>query len=125
MKKYLIIMLSVFFIFSGTILAQEQVNKAVNVIEKRAEKMAKELGLTDVEKANVKTLLEKQSVEVKKLKSELSPGENDNDFKVKMKELHKTQEVELKNLIGNEKYAKLKENRAAEKAKMEAAKARL
>lgn len=125
MKKYLIIMLSVFFIFSGTILAQEQVNKAVNVIEKRAEKMAKELGLTDVEKANVKTLLEKQSVEVKKLKSELSPGENDNDFKVKMKELHKTQEVELKNLIGNEKYAKLKENRAAEKAKMEAAKARM
>ena len=125
MKKYLIIMLSVFFIFSGTILAQEQVNKAVNVIEKRAEKMAKELGLTNVEKANVKTLLEKQSVEVKKLKSELSPGENDNDFKVKMKELHKTQEVELKNLIGNEKYAKLKENRAAEKAKMEAAKARL
>ena len=125
MKKYLIIMLSVFFIFSGTILAQEQVNKAVNVIEKRSDKMAKELGLTDVEKANVKTLLEKQSVEVKKLKSELSPGENDNDFKVKMKELHKTQEVELKNLIGNEKYAKLKENRAAEKAKMEAAKARM
>ena len=125
MKKYLIIMLSVFFIFSGAILAQEQVNKPVNVIEKRSDKMAKELGLTDVEKANVKTLLEKQSVEVKKLKSELSPGENDNDFKVKMKELHKTQEVELKNLIGNEKYAKLKENRAAEKAKMEAAKARL
>ena len=123
MKKYLIIMLSVFFIFSGTILAQEQVNKAVNVIEKRAEKMAKELGLTDVEKANVKTLLEKQSVEVKKLKGELSPGEN--DFKVKMKELHKKQDEELKNLIGNEKYAKLKENRAAEKAKMEAAKARL
>jgi len=123
MKKYLIIMLSVFLIFSGTILAQEPVNKPVNVIEKRVDKMVKELGLTDVEKANVKTLLEKQSVEVKKLKAELSPGEN--DFKVKMKELHKTQEVELKNLIGNEKYAKLKENRAAEKAKMEAAKAKM
>jgi len=125
MKKYLIIVLSVFLVFSGTITAQDQVNKPVNVIEKRADKMAKELGLTDVEKANVKSLLEKQSVEVKKMKAELSPGENDNDFKVKMKELHKTQEVELKNLIGNEKYAKLKENRAAEKAKMEAAKARL
>jgi len=125
MKKYLIIMLSVLLVFSGTILAQEQVNKPVNVIEKRADKMAKELGLTDVEKANVKALLEKQSVEVKKLKTELSPEKNDNDFKVKMKELHKTQEVELKNLIGNEKYAKLKENRAAEKAKMEAAKAKM
>ena len=123
MKKYLIIMLTVFLIFSVTILAQEPVNKPVNVIEKRSDKMAKELGLTDVEKANVKALLEKQSVEVKKLKGELSPGEN--DFKVKMKELHKKQDEELKNLIGNEKYAKLKENRAAEKAKMEAAKARM
>ena len=123
MKKYLIIMLSLLFVFSGAILAQEQVNKPVNVIEKRADKIAKELGLTDVEKANVKALLEKQSVEVKKLKAELSPGEN--DFKVKMKELHKKQDEELKNLIGNEKYAKLKENRAAEKAKMEAAKARM
>jgi len=125
MKKYLIIVLSVFLVFSGTITAQDQVNKPVNVIEKRADKMAKELGLTDVEKANVKSLLEKQSVEVKKMKAELSPGENDNDFKVKMKELHKKQDEELKNLIGNEKYAKLKENRAAEKAKMEAAKARM
>jgi acylphosphatase len=123
MKKYLIIMLSVFLIFSGAILAQEQVNKPVNVIEKKAEKMAKELGLTDVEKANVKALLEKQSAEVKKLKAELSPGEN--DFKVKMKELHKTQEVELKNIIGKEKYAKMKVNRAAEKARMEAAKAKM
>ena len=118
-------MITIPSLFSGTITAQDQVNKPVNVIEKRADKMAKELGLTDVEKANVKSLLEKQSVEVKKMKAELSPGENDNDFKVKMKELHKKQDEELKNLIGNEKYAKLKENRAAEKAKMEAAKARL
>jgi hypothetical protein len=123
MKKYLIILFSVFMVISGSILAQEKVTKPVNIIEKRADKMALELGLTDVERANVKTLLEKQSVEVKKLKAELSTEKD--DFKVKMKELRKTQDEELKNLIGNEKYTKLKENRSAEKAKMEASKAKL
>jgi len=120
MKKYLIFMLPLLMFFSVFITAQEQVNKPVNIIEKRADKMAVELGLTDAEKAQVKALLEKQSLEVKKQKAQLSPESA--DFKVKMKELHKTQEEELKKVIGKEKFAKMKENRAQEKKKMEAAK---
>ena len=120
MKKYLIFMLPLLMFFSVSITAQEQVSKPVNIIEKRAEKMALELGLNDAEKAQVKALLEKQSLEVKKQKAQLSPESA--DFKVKMKELHKTQEEELKKVIGKEKFAKMKENRAQEKKKMEAAK---
>lgn len=120
MKKYLILTLSVFMFFSVSIKAQEQVNKPVNIIEKRAEKMALELGLNDTEKAQVKTLFEKQSIEVKKQKNQLTPESA--DFKVKMKELHKAQDEELKKIIGKEKFAKMKENRAQEKKKMEAAK---
>lgn len=120
MKKKLIFMFSLFILFSINIPAQEQVQKPVDIFGKRAEKMAIELGLNDVEKANVKILLEKQSVEVKKLKADLSPEHN--DFKVKMVALHKAQEEELKKTIGNEKYAKMKENRAKEKEKIAASK---
>jgi len=120
MKKYLIFMLPLLMFFSVSITAQEQVSKPVNIIEKRADKMAVELGLTDAEKAQVKALLEKQSLDVKKQKAQLSP--EGADFKVKMKELHKTQEEELKKVIGKEKFTKMKENRAQEKKKMEAAK---
>jgi len=70
MKKYLIFMLSAFMLFSVFIAAQEQVKKPVNITDKRSEKMAGELGLNDIEKANVKALLEKQSYDYKKLKSE-------------------------------------------------------
>jgi len=41
---------------------------------------------------------------------------------MKLKELRKIQEEELKKVIGKEKFTKMKENRAQEKKKMEAAK---
>jgi len=110
MKKYLFFMLSSFMLFSVSITAQEQVKKPINIAEKRAEKMAIELGLNDTEKLKVKTFFEKQSIEVKKLKSEISP--ENSDFKIKMEELHKSQDEELKKIIGKEKFARMKENRA-------------
>lgn len=103
--------------------AQDKTRSSVSVIEKRAEKMATELGLIDVEKAKVKVLLEKQNIDYNMAKSDLSPESA--DFKSKLKELRKVQEEELKKVIGKEKYAKYKENRAAEKAKIEAAKAKM
>ncbi len=121
MKRYLIFMLIAAFTFAVS--AQEKAKNTTNVIDKRVEKMATELSLSDAEKAKVKVLLEKQSNDYNKLKSQLSSkGE---DFKVKMKELRKTQNDELKKTLGNEKYAKHKENRAQEKAKVEAAKAKM
>jgi len=123
MKRYLILMLLAAFIFNFVVSAQEKAKNTANVIEKRVEKMATELSLNDAEKAKVKVLLEKQSNDYNKLKSQLSSkGE---DFKVKMKELRKTQNDELKKTLGSEKYAKHKENRAQEKAKVEAEKAKM
>lgn len=123
MKKYFILMLSITFICILSVSAQEKAKNTPNVIEKRVEKMATELSLNDAEKAKVKVLLEKQSNDYNKLKSQLSPESE--DFKVKMKELRKTQNDELKKTLGDEKYAKYKENRAQEKAKVEAAKAKM
>jgi sensor histidine kinase regulating citrate/malate metabolism len=123
MKKYLILMLSVAFICILSVSAQEKAKNTTSVIEKRVEKMAMELSLTDAEKAKVKTLLEKQSNDYDKLKSGLTPGSE--DFKVKLKELRKTQNEELKKVLGNEKYAKYNENRVQEKQKVEAAKAKM
>ncbi|HOT88666.1 MAG: hypothetical protein KBG33_05400 [Paludibacteraceae bacterium] len=123
MKKYLILMLSVAFICILSVSAQEKAKNTTSIIEKRVEKMAMELSLTDAEKAKVKVLLEKQNNDYDKLKSGLTPESE--DTKVKLKELHKTQNEELKKLLGNEKYAKYNENRAQEKAKVEAAKAKM
>lgn len=123
MKKYLILMLIAAFTFTFAVSAQEKAKNTSNIIEKRVERMATELSLNDAEKAKVKTLLEKQSNDYDKLKSQLSSkGE---DFKVKLKELRKAQNDELKKALGNEKFAKHKENRAQEKAKIEAAKAKM
>lgn len=123
MKRYLILMLLAAFTFAFAVSAQEKAKNTANVIEKRVEKVATELSLNDVEKAKVKVLLEKQSIDYNKLKSQLSPESE--DFKVKMKELRKAQNDELKKVLGNEKFAKYKENRAQEKAKVEAAKAKM
>ena len=123
MKKFLILMLSVAFISILSVNSQEKTNNKTNVIEKRVEKMATELSLSDVEKAKVKTLLQKQSNDYDKLKSGLTPGSE--ETKVKLKELRKTQNEELKKVLGNEKYAKYYENRAQEKQKVEAAKAKM
>lgn len=83
--------------------------------------MVTDLGLNDAEKASVTTLFEKQAGEVKALKE--GADIQSDEFKAKMKDLRKTQEAELKTVIGNEKYAKLKEIRAAEKLKKDAEKA--
>lgn len=121
MKKYLVLILIA--ALAHIVFAQEKGKNTANVIEKRVEKIATELSLNDSEKAKVKVLLEKQSNDYSKLKSQLSP-ENE-DFKAKLKELRKAQNDELKKALGDEKYAKYKENRALEKAKGQAVKAKM
>ncbi len=116
MKKYVIFLFAAIFVFSVSVNAQGK--KGNKGIEKKVEKMVTDLGLNDTEKASVTTLFEKQAGEVKALKE--GADTESAEFKAKMQDLRKTQEAELKSVIGNEKYAKLKEIRAAEKAKKEA-----
>lgn len=122
MKKNLIFTAVLSLFFAVFITAQESGKKLFNMFEKRAERMAIELGLTDVEKAKVQTLLEKQTNEYKETKEKLSP--KDASFKNQLETLHKKQESELEKLIGNDKYAKHLENRKREKQRIEAAKER-
>lgn len=118
MKKHFIYAVAISLFIAVVANAQETTKKPVNMSEKRAERMADELGLTTAEKANVQALLEKQAKDYKAAKEKLSP--KDANFKTKLEALHKSQEQELEKLIGKDKYAKYKENRKQEKMRFDA-----
>ncbi len=114
MKTNFAFLVSLLMMISISLSAQQQ-NEAKPkgpTLEQRVEKMATDLGLTDTEKATVTTLLKKHAAEMKELRAE--PDKQSDAFKAKMKELRKSQENELKALLGEEKYAKLLEIRKAE-----------
>jgi len=113
MKKYAIFMFAALVMFASTINAQEKKAKGPS-IEVRVEKMATDLGLSAVEKATVKTLLEKQDAEKKEFSK--SMDKENAEYKPKMKELQKKQTAELKAAIGDEKFKKMQDLKAAEKA---------
>jgi hypothetical protein len=84
--------------------------------EKRADKMAKELELTDAQKADVKSLFEQQDEmrhqqmeKVEKMKA---------DMKAQFESQHKTNEEALTKIIGQEKFLKLKAMHADHMDKM-------
>ena len=110
MKKYLIILFSVLFVFSLTTNAQEQAKQKKGKgkgIEKQAEKMAVDLGLNGPEKAQFITLLQKQQADRKKFTSENL--KESAEYKQKLKNLRKAQETELKALLGNNQFKKYQE----------------
>ena len=115
MKKYAIFMFAALLMFASSINAQENKEKKAKgpSIEVKLEKMASDLGLTDAEKATVKTLLEKQDAEKKQFMKD--NDKESTDFKSKMKELQKKQNDELKATLGEEKSQKLQALRAEEK----------
>ena len=116
MKKYAIFMFAALLMFASTIKAQENNEKKAKGprIEVRVEKMATDLGLNDAEKATVKSLLEKQDAEKKEFVK--SMDKESAEFKPKMKEIQKKQSAELKATIGEEKFKKMQDLKAAEKA---------
>lgn len=120
MKKHFIFTVALSLFIAVATTAQESGKKAVNMSEKRAERMADELKLTTTEKAKVQALLEKQASDYKQAKEKLSP--KDANFKTKLEALHKKQEQELEKVIGKEKLAKHKENRKQEKMRFDAVK---
>ncbi len=113
MKKYVISLFSVLFMFVMVCKAQQptgpQKPKGPS-IENRVDKMATDLGLSEVEKSALKDLLTKQDADIKKFRAE-----NDKDspeFKNKYKEFRKSQEAELKTTLGEEKFNKWQTIRA-------------
>lgn len=84
--------------------------------KERAEKMAKQLGLSDAEKAKVQALFEKQDA---KRKEQMEKGEK---MKAEMKEKfeaeRKANDDELQKIIGPEKFKKLQDMRTEKMEKM-------
>ena len=128
MKKYAMLLLVGAFMFGVSAMAQEQVPqgkkgmgsevKQAPTPEKRAERLAKDLSLTDAEKAKVQELYVKQDANLEKFKSEVS--KENPDFKKKMKDFRDSQDAELSAVIGAEKFKQLQTIREERKQKMKA-----
>jgi periplasmic protein CpxP/Spy len=131
MKKYAKLVLASVFLFSLSVMAQEQtppVGKTGGQNEMRqgprqqmspqlrAENMAKELGLTDAEKAKVQEVYEKNDVIFTKFRSEVS--RDSPDFREKFKALRDAQDTELISAIGKEKFQKWQTIQAERRQKM-------
>ena len=114
MKKNLLLALSFILFFSTAAFSQqEEVKRKGPSIEKRVEKMVTDLGLSATEKTSLQALFVKQEADLTKFKAETT--KESPDFKSKMKEFRKTQEGELKAVIGEEKFAKLQALREEQK----------
>lgn len=131
MKRYATLVLASALTISMAAFAQEQTpppgrkgekkefrqaEKTQVTPEKKAERMAKELGLTNAEKVKVQALFEKQEavrsqhkVEIEKLRKE---------HMAKFETERKAQDAELMKIIGKEKFQKLEKERAEMKASM-------
>jgi len=131
MKKYAMLALATVFMFSVTLMAQEQTPQAgrkghkkemrqgmgekMNA-QQRAEHMAKAVGLTDAEKVKVQALFEKQDAKRLQQRAEMQKvrqaqmAKFDND--------KKAQDTELEKIIGKEKFQKHESIRANRQEKM-------
>jgi len=130
MKKCVMLVMASAFMFSVATFAQDQTpqhekksekkefkqgDKSQVSPEKKADKMAKDLGLTDAQKLKVQALFEKQNVkrthhqaEVKKIRE---------DQKAKFEADRKSMDEELMNIIGKEKFQQLESKRTELKEK--------
>jgi len=135
MKKYARLFLAALFLFSMSVMAQEQTPAAANPTgqngmnhgprqqlsaQVRAENMAKDLALTDVEKTKVQEVFEKNDVIFTKFRTEVS--RDSPDFREKFKALRDAQNADLVKVIGQEKFdtyqklqAERRQNRNANK----------
>lgn len=131
MKKYVTLVLAAALTISMATVAQDQTppparkgeRKEIKPIdkfqvspEKRAEKMSKELGLTDAEKAKVQALFVKQAAARSKDKAEMEKLKKEHMAKFEAE--RKAQDAELEKIIGKEKFLKLEKERADMKAKL-------
>ncbi len=123
MKKIGLLILACVFMASMSVSAQEQTPQQGNKGERkqvtaqvRAERLAKDLSLTDEQKAKVQAMYEKNDGDFAKLRAEVKG--DDPTFRKKMKELRGNQDAELKTIIGDEKYDQMQKMRAERMQKM-------
>jgi len=132
MKKYEMLVLAFTFIFSFAISAQDQMppqgekgpkkefrqgDRPQMSAQSRAERLAKQLSLTDAEKAKVQALFEKQDADRQKKQAEVQKTRE--EMKTKFENERKTQDEELAKIIGNEKFQKLQKMRTERLQKMQ------
>ena len=109
MKKYLKLILASAFIFSMTATAQQQtppqgqfgMRQQLSAKE-RAENLAKDVSLSDADKAKVEAVYEKNDAIFTKFRTEVS--RDSPDFREKFKALRDAQDAELISIIGKEKF---------------------
>ena len=106
--------------------------------DKRAARMAKELNLTDEQKAQLQALFEKEKAQMEQKKTEMEQqrgqmqqqkAEMDKqrqemkkqreEMRAQMDEARKAEDAEIRKIVGEEKFKQLVEKREAQKQKME------
>jgi len=131
MKKYAKLVLASLFIFSMTVMAQEQATPSVKPTgqgetrqgprqqlsaQVRAENMAKDLSLSDAEKSKVQEVFEKNDVLFTKFRAEVK--RDSPDFREKFKALRDAQNADLVKAIGQEKFDTYQKLMAERRQKM-------
>ena len=122
MKKTIVLTMAIMLLGVTTSFAQkpEQNRKGYAPLqvtaENRAERMAKELDLTDQQKAEVLALFKKQDAE--REKKQENAQKNREAKQAAFQRERKTQDTELKEIIGEEKFQQLEKNRAERQEKM-------
>jgi periplasmic protein CpxP/Spy len=131
MKKYGMLVMALAFMFALSATAQDQMppkgergpkkefrrgDKPRPTAEMRVDRMAKQLSLTNAEKAKVKALFESQDAKHEKKQAEMKKMRE--EMKVKFEAERKAQDDELQKIIGAEKFQKLQATRAERFEKM-------
>jgi len=120
MKKTIVLTLAIMVLSAVTLLAQKPEHQkrkghehSQMTAEKRAEKMAKELDLTNQQKTEVLALFKQQETKRCK-KQEVAKQERKEAFQAE----RKAQDEELKKIIGEEKFQQLQQKRVERMEKM-------
>ena len=128
MKKHGMFLMAIGMMFCMAVSAQDQSSQTDNrpprqemrqqqTPQVRAERLAKQLGLTDDEKTKVQALFEKQNADREKMRSE---GTNltREQMRTKMDEMRKSEETEMQKILTPEKFTKYQELRKEQMEKM-------
>lgn len=128
MKKHGMFLMAIGMMFCMAVSAQDQSSHTDNrpprqemrqqqTPQVRAERLAKQLGLTDDEKTKVQALFEKQNADREKMRSE---GTNltREQMRTKMDEMRKSEETEMQKILTPEKFAKYQDLRKEQMEKM-------
>ncbi len=127
MKKLTLLAMVATFLFSGALMAQMpdmskiKDNKVVKQTEAkvessaktRADKMAKDLKLTDAQTTQVTNLFTKQDASVAKLSSQEKVGSE--AYKTKLTAIQKSGDTELQGIIGKDKFQQYQTKLTTEK----------